>query len=478
MEIVNKISFKSTMILSLTLAGILNACSPAEETIVKPNIILCMTDDQGWGDVGFHGHPHLQTPNLDAMARNGIQFDWFYSGAPVCSPTRGSCLTGRHPYRYGVFSANTGHLPKEELTLAEVLKQHGYTTGHFGKWHLGTLTVNEKDANRGMPGDSSHYSPPWENGFDVCFSTESKVPTWNPMVTPEITAMDLGDRIPGGHFGTYYWEGENRKVTKNLTGDDSRIIMDRVIPFIRDATMEGQPFFAVIWFHSPHLPVLTGPKSMSNYADLSVDQQHFYGCITAMDDQIGRLRSELAFNGLSDNTMIWFCSDNGPEGKSIKNRTQGSAGPYTGRKRSLLDGGVRVPAVLEWPAGVSEHRVIDIPCSTSDYFPTILDILGIQPEKEILPRDGISLLPFISGEQTERNSPIAFIHRNQRSLVKDRYKLYSSDEGETYSLFDLRTDEAEENDISGEYPEMKISMIRYLDDWLESTERSLEGQDY
>jgi arylsulfatase A-like enzyme len=242
--------------------------------------------------------------------------------------------------------------------------------------------------------------------------------------------------------------------------------------------MEGLPFFAVIWFHSPHLPVLSGPKSKSNYADLSVDQQHFYGCITAMDDQIGRLRSELAFQGLTDNTMIWFCSDNGPEGKNIENRTQGSAGPYTGRKRSLLDGGVRVPAVLEWPGGISEPGVIDIPCSTSDYFPTILDVLGIQPDGQVLPLDGISLMPVIRGVQTERNSPIPFIHRNQRSLVDDSFKLYSDDDGETWSLFDLRVDVGEEQDIIEEYPEMAASMISQFSEWFKSTQQSLEGQDY
>ena len=298
------------------------------------------------------------------------------------------------------------------------------------------------------------------------------------MLTPDNTALDIGERVHGEPFGTYYWEGKDKKVTKNLTGDDSRIIMDRVIPFVRTAAMEGQPFFAVIWFHSPHLPVLTGEKYRSLYPDLSVDQQHFYGCITAMDEQIGRLRAELANNGLSDNTMLWFCSDNGPEGKKIENRTQGSAGPYSGRKRSLLDGDVRVAAVLEWPAGILEHRVIDVPCSTSDYFPTIIDILGIQPDEQVAPSDGISLLPIINGEQTERNSPIAFIHRNQRSLVNERYKLYSSDNGESYSLFDLKSDVAEEKDVSEEYPEMTTEMERQLDDWLESTERSLEGKDY
>jgi arylsulfatase A-like enzyme len=412
------------------------------------------------------------------MAGNGIQFDWFYSGAPVGSPTRASCLTGRHPFRYGIFSANTGHMPEEELTLAEALKQFGYTTGHFGKWHLGTLTVKEKDSNRGRPGDSTDYSPPWENGFDVCFSTEAKVPTWNPMTTPGSTAMDIGNHTSGEPYGTYYWEGEEKKVSGNLDGDDSRVIMDRVIPFVKTAAREGQSFFAVIWFHTPHLPVLTGEKYRNIYADLSVDEQHFSGCITAMDEQLGRLRRELADLDMTDNTMIWFCSDNGPEGKERINRTQGSAGPFSGRKRSLHDGGVRVPAVLEWPGGIPEHRVIDVPCSTSDYFPTILDMLGIRPEGEVFPRDGISLVPVINGEQTERNSPIGFIHRNQRSLVDDRYKLYSNDDGETWSLFDLRIDVAEEKNIIEEYPEMAASMISKFDAWFESTKLSLEGGDY
>jgi len=134
----------------------------------RPNIILCMADDLGWADPGFNGNSIIKTPSLDAMAEAGLRFTRFYSAAPVCSPTRGSCLTGRHPYRYGITFANVGHMPKEEVTLAEVLKTQGYATGHFGKWHLGTLTKTEKDSNRGGPRGAKHYSPPWENGFDVC----------------------------------------------------------------------------------------------------------------------------------------------------------------------------------------------------------------------------------------------------------------------------------------------------------------------
>ena len=174
MAIKNRVSFRPWGILTVIAAVVLNACTPAEKAIEKPNIILCMTDDQGWGDVGFHGLPYLKTPNLDAMASSGIQFDRFYSAASVCSSTRASCLTGRHPFRYGIFSANTGHMPQQALTLAEALRQYGYTTGHFGKWHLGTMTVNEKDANRGMPGDSSHYSPPGRTGLMSVFQQSQR----------------------------------------------------------------------------------------------------------------------------------------------------------------------------------------------------------------------------------------------------------------------------------------------------------------
>ena len=129
----------------------------------RPNIILIMCDDLGWGDVGFNGNKIIKTPHLDTMANSGIKFDRFYAAAPVCSPTRGSALTGRHPFRYGIYYANTGHMKKKELTIAEIMKTKGYRTGHFGKWHLGTLTTKIKDANRGGPKGAKHYSSPQQN---------------------------------------------------------------------------------------------------------------------------------------------------------------------------------------------------------------------------------------------------------------------------------------------------------------------------
>ena len=432
----------------------------------RPNIILCMTDDQGWGDTGYNGHPVLKTPSLDAMAGEGIRFDRFYAGAPVCSPTRGSAITGRHPYRYGIFFANTGHMRKEEITLAEALKTAGYTTGHFGKWHLGTLTTKIKDSNRGAPGKTQDYSPPWQNGFGECFSTEAKVPTYDPMKKP-------GSDEP---YGTYYWKTDGTRETENLEGDDSRIIMDRAIPFIENASRSKKPFLAVIWFHTPHLPVLAGDEHRKLYKDQPESEQHYYGAITAMDEQVGRLRKELKTLGIADDTLLWFCSDNGPEGKSGK--APGSAGHLRGRKRSLFEGGVRVPGLLVWPAKVKKPRTVDMPCSTLDYFPTVMDVVGIKTLSQPEPIDGVNLLPLIEGGMKQRPMPIGFESAGQVALIDNRYKIYSANKGKTFSLFDVIEDPAETTDLAAARPEILNTMKQTLLKWRASCKDSLDGKDY
>lgn len=437
-----------------------------------------MADDLGWGDVAINGHPLIQTPQLDEMAKNGIHFQRFYSGAPLCSPTRGSSLTGRHPYRYGIFSANVGHLPAEEVTLAELLKDRGYLTGHFGKWHLGTLTKEVEESNRGGPRGIEHFSPPWLNGFDICFSTEAKVPTWDPMVMPSEEMRGVDPARAGEPYGTYYWSGPGNRVTDNLEGDDSRIIMDRALSFVRQATEAQKPFFAVIWFHTPHSPVVAGPEDRQIYQDLSEEEQHYYGCITAMDREIGRLRSTLRELGTAADTMLWFCSDNGPEGDGTSGRCLGSTGPFRGRKRSLLEGGIRVPAFLEWPAQIESRRLVEMPCSTSDYFPTIMDLLGLDPAGHSHHLDGVSLLPLIEQGEQSRSKPLGFQSANQLSLIGNRYKLYSQDEGNTFVLYDLIEDPGETTDLSSSQPDTVREMRRQLDLWTESCRKSLSGDEY
>jgi arylsulfatase A-like enzyme len=440
----------------------------------KPNIILCMADDLGWGDPGYNGNPVVVTPQLDDMAAQGFVFNRFYASSPVCSPTRASCMTGRHPYRYGIFSANVGHLPEEEITMAEILREQGYRTGHFGKWHLGTMTTDVHDSNRGGRDDGEHYAPPWKHGFDVCFSTEAKVPTYDPMQTP---LGWMGNTDPSKPFGTYYWNEKGKIVTENLQGDDSRVIMDRVVPFIEDAVNRGQPFFAVVWFHTPHLPVLADSLKRMMYYEFTDEERNYFGCITAMDEQVGRLRKALRDQGVAENTMLWFASDNGPEGPEQTANRPGSAGPFKGRKRSLYEGGVRVPGILEWPAFIRVPGSSDVPASTLDYVPTVLDVLGLEMGHD-RPQDGISLLPLIFGEHATRDQPIFFESGQQLAAIYDRYKLYSKDAGQSYALYDLVEDRGEENNLADTHPDMVDRMSVAIENWRMSCQASLTGKDY
>ena len=445
-----------------------------------PNIILLMADDQGWGDTGYNEHSYLKTPNLDAMAANGAVFERFYAASAVCSPTRGSVMTGRHPLRYGICHANCGHIKSQEITLGEMTKGLGYTTGHFGKWHLGTLTRDTVEANRGgRKKFDADYAPPWDHGFDVSFVTESKVPTWNPMITPPKTSGDVNAALEDGKpFNTSYWTGSGQIEKENLEGDDSRIIMDRVIPFIEDAVNSKTPFLSMIWFHTPHLPVLTSDDFRKPYTGLSEDQQHYYGVITAMDEQIGRLRNELKNLGVAENTILFYTSDNGPEGKLVAGRTQGTTKGLKGRKRSLYEGGIRVPGIMEWKDKIKAGTKVETPCFTSDYFPTIANIIGVDLTKYNRPFDGVDFLPFVEGKVNKRTKPLAFEFQGQAALIDNEYKIYSSDNGQNFELFNISVDAEEENDLAISAVDKLNEMIAKWNTWKVSQEHSANEDDY
>ena len=430
----------------------------------RPNIILVMADDMGWGDPGYNsmtvtyadGTPHpdqgwISTPTMDAMAANGLRFDRFYSASAVCSPTRASCLTGRNPIRVGVPNANSGRLGFDETPLSEVLSNVGYTCGHFGKWHLGSMTTLRSDSNRG--GNASVYSAPWHHSYDFCYATESKVPTYHPYRKANNSASLPTSFSDSNFYGTRYWrmpatwnqtsgEGDAVPVTEvnnSLDGDDSKLIVDQAIPFIQGAVAQGKPFFVVVWFHTPHKPTVdpdgtSGVDSPDTVKDSIED----------LDTALGRLRNELTTLGVRGNTMLWVTSDNGPEnGQNSTNETNTvrsiRSGRLLERKRSLHEGGVRVPGLLEWPDVITSGMTTNVPAITSDYYPTILDYLQISVPNQ-KPLDGISLRPVIDGTATVRTKPIGFKYAGDNSWVNQQYKLINDGSGwELYDLINIAT---------------------------------------
>ena len=277
-----------------------------------PNIILIMTDDQGWGQTGYYDHPVLKTPNLDAMAENGLRFERFYAAAPVCSPTRASILTGRTNDRTGVMDHGYA-LRKQEKTIAVALKKAGYATGHFGKWHLNGLR------GPGVPvlKDDSHS--PGKFGFDH-WLTVTNFFDIDPLMSDNGSFIDL-------------------------KGNSSEIIVKKALEFIKEKTSQNLPFFAVIWDGSPHDPFLASEKDRDNFNDLDNQSQHHYGELVAFDRSLGVLRKTLKDLGLENNTILWYCSDNG----GLRNISPPSVGGLRGYKTTIWEGGLRVPAIIEWP---------------------------------------------------------------------------------------------------------------------------------
>jgi len=248
--------------------------------------------------------------------------------------------------------------------------------------------------------------------------------------------------------------GPGERVEDNLAGDDSRIIMDRAFPFIEDAVAKGRPFFTAVWFHTPHLPVVAGPDYLAMYEGQAGQRPHYYGCITAMDEQVGRLRSKLDELGVAENTIVFFCSDNGPEGRRESDQSPGATYGLRGRKRSLYEGGIRVPGLMVWPAQIAQPVTVDAPACTSDYLPTLLEVLGVERIDSRGPLDGVSFLSLIQGEMSQRGSYIGFKSTGQRAWIGDRYKLIAPSGSGAFELYDLLADPAETNNLALQHADL------------------------
>ncbi len=447
----------------------------ADDRSASPNVIMLMSDDQGWGDVGFNGNDVVKTPNLDAMAAEGVRFDRFYAAAPLCSPTRGSCLTGRYPFRYGILAAHTGGMRVGETTIAEMLKKKGYSAGMFGKWHIGWVKHDEV-------GTRGFYSPPSHHGFDEYFATTSAVPTWDPTMTPADWNSWGGD--PGGPWkGGFPYVHNGELVKENLSGDDSRVIMDRVIPFIE--ANKAKPFLATVWFHTPHEPVVAGEEFKKLYPDLDDKKKNLYGCITAMDQQIGRLREKLRELGIERNTVIFFCSDNGPA-DGLAKKGIASAGPFKGHKHQMYEGGLLVPACAVWPSVIPSGTSTEVRCSTVDFLPTVAAIVGnSKKKKDARPIDGIDLLPVIRGEVQQRGQSLFFGYRrlkkgvDGKAIISGDWKLLQEAKKKgRWRLYDLAKDPHEQNDLAAEMPEQTDRLRKQLEELETSCQLSRDGADY
>ena len=412
----------------------------------RPNIILCMTDDQGWGDVSYNGLKQIKTPALDAMAAAGVRFNRFYAAHPSCSPTRASVMTGRHPYRMGVFWPGVA-IRTREVTIAQAVKTAGYATGHFGKWHLNGV------AGPGKVIPNSDPCSPRNLGFDESFSVSN-------------------------YFETNWTFGRNG-VLEKTTGDGSDVIVAEVLKFIEGNAKRNKPFLAVVWFGSPHVPHKPLPEDLQRAGDSA-----YYGELVGVDRSMGTLRSGLRKLGIAENTMVWFCSDNGSWLDAKAPDAHGSNGPLRGKKGELWEGGIRVPGLIEWPARIRRPVVSDVPVCTSDIYPTIVEILNLKVANQVQPLDGISLVPLLDGKMKERPRPIGFWHPDGNKVMGElaawndnRYKLLTLP-GKRSELYDLTVDPGEKTDIAAQHPELVARMKAELETWQQSVRRSNRGEDY
>ncbi len=432
----------NTRIIFAIVFSLFSPLVPAASQAAQPNIILVMADDQGWGETSYRGHPVFKSPNLDRMSEHGLRFDRFYAGAPVCSPTRASVLTGRSNNRTGVESHGFA-LRLQEKTLAVALRQAGYSTGHFGKWHLNGLR------GPGVPVLASDSHHPGVFGFDEWLSVTNFFDR-NPILSRR------------GEFEEY-------------EGDSSEIIVEQALSFIAQQAQAKQPFFTVIWFGTPHSPFMASEKDMAGFEALAQSSRHHYGELVAMDRSIGTLRSRLRQLGIAEETLVWFCSDNG----GLPKITPGTVGGLRGFKGSLYEGGLRVPGIIEWPKGIPTPRVTEYPAVTMDIFPTIADIVGLKSETWLQPQDGLSLMPLFSGEIGERKKPIPFNCFGDTALVDNNYKLiHLGRQGGQFELYDLLNDPAETRNIVNEETEVTHRLKGLMSAWQRELAASLSGKDY
>lgn len=426
---------KLALFIPFALSGLLPGAEAARR---RPNIVVILSDDQGWGDLSIHGNTNLQTPNIDALASTGALFDRFYV-CPVCSPTRAEFLTGRYHPRGGVYSTSTGgeRLDLDETTIAETFQAAGYATAAFGKWHNGMQFPYHPNAR----GFAEFY------GF--C----------------------------SGHWGHYFspvLEHDGRLVRGNGYIIDD--FTDRALQFIEKN--RDRPFFCYLPFNTPHSPMQVPDCFYDRFAKASLRLRHrdpqrenlahtraALAMCENIDWNVGRVLKKLDQLGLVDDTIVVYFSDNGPNGWRWN-------GGMRGRKGSTDEGGVRVPCLIRWPARIQPGTRIRKIAAAIDLLPTLTDLADI-PVTSRKPLDGCSLKPLLSGRAEDWPDRLIFSHwRGRVSVRTQQYRLDSAGH-----LYDLTVDPGQKRNLASELPELTERLLRAVAEWKGELLPELEKDD-
>ena len=414
----------------------------------KPNIVLLLADDMGYSDLGCYGS-RIQTPNIDHLASQGIRFTDCYSAAPNCSPARAGLLTGRIPSRTGLYSYippnHVMHLPRKEITIATLLKQAGYVTCHLGKWHLNSMF------------NSPEQPQPPEHGFDYWFSTQNNA---NP-----------SHRNPDNFV-------RNGKPVGPLEGYSCQIVTDEALDWLKKYRDRKNPFFLFVCFHEPHKKIASPPELAAMYPQATKSDALYYANITNLDLAVGRLMKVLDELNLTQDTFVFFSSDNGPWRPE-------SAGPLRSKKSFLYEGGIRVPGIIRWPGHTKPGSVCGEPISFVDILPTLCKITGanVPADRAI---DGANILPVFEGKSIQRNTPLFWYFYRTRpqaamrqgdwmilgqlngqpggshKMVADDMEFIKNTKLIKFELYNLREDISQQNDLAKVKPQRLKAMKQKL----------------
>ncbi len=436
--------------------------SAAETGPARPNLILLLADDLGYGDLSCYGGRKIDTPNLDALAADGMRLTQFYSASAVCSPTRMSVLTGRYPLRFDCRKHQHGRnvqLPSGTVTLPGLLRQTGYATAHIGKWHLSYLY--KKDAAARLAGKPA-VTGPLQHGFEHYLA----------MFSDQRGSLAANRRM---HRDGCRHLVRNDRPVEPISRHWTDYKVDEAIAMIEQYDEKKRPFFLNLWFDIPHTPYEPAPEPhLSKYQNRAQGDDLLYrSMVSHLDANVGRLVTHLKQLGIYRNTFILFASDNGPS-------SQGSSGPWKGGKADLHEGGIRVPMFAVWPGHIPMGTRSDTLAHTNDILPTFCAAAGIAlPES---PRfDGCNLLPHLTGGKPLAGHDGVFWQMDlitwypqpgskpepyaTEIVRRGKWKLMAAD-GKPVELFDLHTDPQEKVDLLDQHGDLAEQLAGQLRAWL------------